>query len=62
MTATKKSTPSARTELQAWYLEGLLPKLTRAARTGGVDPRAVDALDGEMRAFLDLARARESAA
>jgi hypothetical protein len=60
--AAKKSTRSARAELQAWYLHGLRPKLARAAGSGAVDPRAVDAFDGEMRAFLDLSRAREEAA
>ena len=62
MAAKKKSTPDARSELQAWYLQGLLPRLARAAGSGAVDPRAVDALDGEMRAFLGLSRAREEAA
>ncbi|HET8750935.1 MAG TPA: hypothetical protein VFM43_00240 [Gaiellaceae bacterium] len=52
----------ARADLQAWYLDGLLPKLGRAATTGAVDPRAVEALDAHVRALLDLSRPREEAA
>ena len=62
MMPTQDGARDPRAELQAWYLQGLLPKLARAAGSGTVDPRAVEALDGEMRAFLDLARAREEAA
>ena len=58
----KKSTRNARAELRSWYLHGLLPKLARAATTGVADPRTVEGLDAEMRAFLDLARAPEEAA
>lgn len=54
--------PRARAELQSWYLQGLLPKLARAARTGAVDRAAVEALDTDVRALLDLSRAREEAA
>ena len=53
---------AARAELQAWYVRGLLPKLTRAASTGVADPRAIEALDADVRGLLDLARAREEAA
>ena len=52
----------ARAELQSWYLQGLLPKLARAAQTGAVDRAAVEALDADVRALLDLSRAREEAA
>lgn len=52
----------ARAELQSWYLQGLLPKLARAAQTGTVDRAAVEALDADVRALLDLSRAREEAA
>ena len=61
MEAKQTSTRNARAELQTWYLQGLRPKLARAAGSGTVDPRAVDALDGEMRAFLGLSPAREEA-
>jgi hypothetical protein len=53
---------TARAELQAWYIHALLPKLTRAAKAGVVDPRALDALDDDVRALLDLARVRERGA
>ena len=55
-------TSDARTELQSWYLQSLQPKLARAASTGAVDPQAVAALDAEVRSFLDLYRARATAA
>jgi hypothetical protein len=61
VTKATRSTRDAGTELQTWYLRGLLPKLARAARKGAVDPRAVGALDAEVRALLDLHRAREEA-
>jgi len=61
-TMQNESTNDARAELQSWYLHGLRPKLARAASTGAVDPRAVAALDAEVRSFLDLSRAREEAA
>jgi hypothetical protein len=51
----------ARETLQAWYLHGLQPKLARAARDGTVDPRAVAALDDELRALLEISEAREAA-
>ncbi len=58
VTARHERAQAARAELQVWYLEDLLPKLGRAARTGSVDPRAVVALDADVRALLDLARLR----
>jgi hypothetical protein len=61
-TMLRKSPSDARVELQAWYLGGLLPKLARAARTGVADPGAVEALDAEMRAFLDLPEEERDAA
>jgi hypothetical protein len=60
--AAPEDTSTARAELQSWYLHGLLPKLARAAQTGVVDPRAVAALDAEVRKLLDLARAQAEAA
>lgn len=57
-----RRTRAARTELQAWYARGLLPKLARAAGAGAVDPRAIEALDAGVRGLLDLPRAREEAA
>ena len=62
MRAPDEKTSRARAELQLWYLHSLLPKLARAARTGAVDAQAAAALDAEVRAFLDLARARGEAA
>jgi hypothetical protein len=61
-TMATKSTRDARAELQAWYLRSLLPKLARTAKKGAVDPRAVEALDAEVRALLDLGPEREEAA
>jgi hypothetical protein len=52
----------ARAELQAWYLRGLLPKLAQAAETGTVDAGAVDALDAEVRALLEISHERKEAA
>ena len=57
-----KSSNDARAELRLWYLHGLRPKLARAAGTGAVDPRAVAAVDAEVRKILDLSRAREEVA
>jgi hypothetical protein len=53
---------AARAELQAWYLQGLLPKLARASRKGTVDARALVALDADVRKLLDLSHAREEVA
>jgi hypothetical protein len=58
---TNERANAARAELQSWYLQRLQPKLARAASTGVVDPRAVAALDAEVRGLLDLAQAREAA-
>jgi len=57
-----KRTVDARAELEAWYRRGLLPKLARAARSGVVDGRAVDALDADVRALLDISQERKEAA
>jgi hypothetical protein len=61
-TMSKKDARDARAELQAWYLHGLLPKLARAASTGTVDTGAVEALDADVRALLDVTEARRDAA
>ena len=53
---------TARTELQAWYLHGLLPKLAGAAKTGRVELGAVEALDADVRELLDLSYAQGEAA
>jgi hypothetical protein len=53
---------TARAELQAWYLHGLRPKLARAGEAGVVDRGALEALDDDVRALLDLSRAGEEAA
>ena len=45
---------NTRSELQAWYLDSLLPRLVDAAATGAVAPAAVDALDGQLRELLAL--------
>lgn len=55
-------TSSARAELQAWYLHGLLPKLARAAGAGVVDTQELRALDAGLRALLDLPLEQEEAA
>jgi hypothetical protein len=44
-------------ELQAWYVEGLRPKLVRAAGTGTVTPAAAQALDRRVCDFLGLPEA-----
>jgi len=45
---------NARAELQAWYLTGLSPKLARAAAAGVARPGAVEELDRQLRALLEL--------
>jgi hypothetical protein len=60
-TMQNESTNHARAELRTWYLQGLQPKLARAANTGAADPLAVAALDAEVRKLLDLSRTREEA-
>ena len=52
-----------RAELHAWYFASLRPKLARAARTGVVPPAAAEALDQQVRDFLDVpfGAAREAA-
>jgi hypothetical protein len=62
VTMTDKRKEAVRAELQAWYLEGLQPKLARAARTGAVDPREIAACDAELRRFLRIAAVEENAA
>jgi hypothetical protein len=52
----------ARAELRSWYVDGLRPKLARAARSGAVDPGAAAALDAEVRKLLDLRSAQEDVA
>ncbi len=52
----------ARAELRSWYLEGLQPKLARAASAGTVDAQAAAALDVEVRQLLELSSKREEAA
>jgi hypothetical protein len=44
----------SRGELQSWYLTGLRPKVTSAARSGLVDAAAAADLDRQLRDFLDL--------
>jgi hypothetical protein len=61
-TTANKKTRAARAELQAWYLRGLLPKLVQAARIGVVDVGAVDALDADVRALLEISQERRGAA
>ena len=63
MPSTPTESPrDARAELQAWYFRGLLPKLARAAGSGVIAPQALEALDVEVRALLDLPREQEEAA
>jgi hypothetical protein len=56
------SAAARRAELQAWYVQRLLPKLERAARSGVADARSVAALHAEMRALLELEPPVERAA
>lgn len=56
------STRGATGELRAWYLQSLLPKLVRAAGTGAVDLPAVEALDADVRALLDISQEQKDAA
>lgn len=53
---------AARADLRAWYLRGLLPKLSRAASSGVIDRREVEGLDAEVRALLGLSPPRKEAA
>jgi hypothetical protein len=57
-----KNPHEARAELRAWYLSGLLPKLARAAGLGVVNAQAVEALDHDLRALLELSPERQEAA
>ena len=45
-----------RAELQAWYLQGLRPKLIQAAVDGAVPRSAADDLDRKLCDFLNVAR------
>lgn len=44
-------------ELQAWYVEGLRPKLVGAVGKGSVEPAAAEALDRRVCDFLGLPEA-----
>jgi hypothetical protein len=44
----------ARTELRAWYLKSLQPKLAQATAAGVARPGPVGELDRQLRAFLEL--------
>ena len=44
----------ARSELQAWYVTSLRPKLARAATADIVSPAAAEELDRELCEFLEL--------
>ena len=44
-------------ELQEWYVEGLRPKLVRAAGAGTVEAAAAEALDRRVCDFLGLPEA-----
>lgn len=61
-TTPKKRAGTARAELQAWFVDDLRPKLLRAVSTGRAEQRAVEALDSQLRALLDLSQGREDAA
>lgn len=54
VTMPNERTNDARAELRSWYLHSFQPKLARAASTGAVDPRALAALEAEVRRILDL--------
>ncbi len=45
---------NASSELRAWYLQGLAPKLAAAVRAGKAEAAAVAELDRQLRALLDL--------
>ena len=61
VTMPNERTNEARAELRSWYLHSLQPKLARAASTGAADPRALAALDDELRKLLDASRMRVEA-
>jgi hypothetical protein len=46
-------------ELQGWYVEGLRPKLARAAESGDVEPAAVAELDRRVCELLSLPGAHD---
>ena len=54
MRSTEETSSRARPDLQAWYLTSLQPKVERAAREGVVETAAADALDRQLRDFLEL--------
>jgi hypothetical protein len=49
-------------ELQEWYLESLLPKLTRAARSGIVEAAAAEELERRFSELFGSADTRPEAA
>jgi hypothetical protein len=49
-------------ELQGWYVEGLRPKLARAAGSGNVEPAAVAELDRRICELLSLPDAHDDQA
>jgi hypothetical protein len=51
-TAEKLSARAARTELQAWYLEHLRPRLEDAVAVGNVEQGAMVALDFQLAGFF----------
>ena len=51
-TAEKPSARAARTELQAWYLEHLRPRLEDAVAVGNVEAGAMAALDFQLAGFF----------
>ncbi|MGZ4388116.1 MAG: hypothetical protein ACXVZL_01905 [Gaiellaceae bacterium] len=53
--ATIRTERDGRAELRAWYLRGLRPKLADAVDAGKVAPAAAEALDRQLREFLQLA-------
>jgi len=52
---------AARSELRAWYLGGLRPKLARAVRDGAVDAQAAAAFHADLRRLLELGREHDAA-
>jgi hypothetical protein len=54
LTAGQSIHRNSRAELQTWYLASLQPRLRDAESAGIVSPAAADALDREIRDFLNL--------
>lgn len=65
MPAARTAAPARhpRSELQAWYVAGLHPKLAAAVRAGAVSATAAESLDRLVRELLELPeeRRREAA-